>query len=80
MDMLVDSGSKCNIISENSWNFFKSENVILKNEDNNPDETFMSYASQNPLTVLGCFDAEIKAGPETITAKFKWLRMALEIF
>lgn len=70
LDMLVDSGSKCNIISENSWKFLKSKNVIVINQDNNPDKTFMSYASQNPLTVLVCFDAEIKAGPGTITVKF----------
>lgn len=68
--MLIDSGSKCNIISEKSWDFLKAQKVVVKNQEKNPDKTFMSYGSKEPLTVLGSFDAELRTGPETTTAKF----------
>lgn len=43
---------------------------MVKNQEKNPDRTFMSYGSKEPLTVLGSFDAELRTGPETTTAKF----------
>lgn len=70
VDLLIDSGSKCNIISEKSWNLMKAKNVIVTNQEKKPDKTFMSYGSKDPLTVLGSFEAEICVGPETILAKF----------
>ncbi|XP_060808134.1 uncharacterized protein LOC132903569 [Amyelois transitella] len=59
IDMLIDSGSKCNIINDATWENLKSLNIIVKNQVKSPQKNFVAYGSQNPLTVLGAFDSSI---------------------
>ncbi|XP_022827954.1 uncharacterized protein LOC111357464 isoform X5 [Spodoptera litura] len=61
IEMLIDSGSKCNIINDVTWEILKSKDVRVENQVKNPDKKFMAYGSQEPLTVLGCFDSSISA-------------------
>ncbi|XP_043471652.1 uncharacterized protein K02A2.6-like [Leptopilina heterotoma] len=77
LEMLIDSGSKCNIICEKSWDFLKSQNCKVKSQDRNPDKIFMAYGANEPLTVLGLFEAEIRVGLETICGKFYVIKNGL---
>lgn len=52
LHMLIDSGSKCNIITDQTWEILKNSGVRVENQVKNPKKTFMAYGSQ-PLTVLG---------------------------
>lgn len=70
IEMLIDSGSRSNLISDKDWQNLKSLKVRAVNQVRNPDKTFMSYASKEPLDVLGSFDASITAGGETTSATF----------
>lgn len=70
IDMIIDSGSKCNIISSKTWTQLKDCNVKKKKQVKNPNKTFMAYGSQTPLTVLGSFEACIKVGVNSKQAVF----------
>lgn len=70
IDMIIDSGSKCNIISDRSWGFLKSCGVNVEDQNKGSDKKFMAYGSQKPLTVLGTFKANIRLGPNTKPAIF----------
>lgn len=59
IDMLIDSGSKYNIVSDVTWQTLKSKKILVENQVKNPNKTFKAYGSQNPLTVLGAFDSTI---------------------
>ncbi|KAL4720998.1 hypothetical protein ACJJTC_015381 [Scirpophaga incertulas] len=62
VEMLIDSGSKCNIINDVTWELLKSKGIRVNNQVKNPDKIFMAYGSQHPLIVLGCFDSSINVG------------------
>lgn len=62
LDMLIDSGSKCNVITDQTWEILKNSGVRVENQVKNPEKTFMAYGSQKPLTVLGSFDSSIVVG------------------
>lgn len=68
--MLIDSGSKNNIINDKTWEYLKSKAVVVSNQQPGSDQVFMAYGSKDPLDVLGTFEASIVVGPETKIAKF----------
>lgn len=69
IEMLIDSGSKYNIIGDETWRVLKSKKIRVENQTNNPDKTFKAYGSENPLTILGAFDATIMVNSEFPTVK-----------
>ncbi|KAG7300079.1 hypothetical protein JYU34_015614 [Plutella xylostella] len=68
--MLVDSGCKQNLITEETWNKLKMHNVQVFNQIKNPNINFMSYGSDKPLEVKGSFEATIKVGNNSENATF----------
>lgn len=62
VDMLIDSGSKCNIISDVTWEMLKANNIRVKSQVKCSDKKFMAYGSKKPLVVLGSFTSYIKIG------------------
>lgn len=70
IDMIIDSGSKCNILSDKTWNYLKSSRAVVRNQVANPGRTFMAYGSDKPLTVIGAFDAEIGVRDQSQVATF----------
>lgn len=67
LNFLVDSGSSCNIITKEVWKkhrikYIKKEKVVT--------QKLFGYASDNPLKVLGKFEAEIKVGKHKDIADF----------
>ncbi|XP_063534905.1 uncharacterized protein K02A2.6-like [Cydia strobilella] len=59
IEMLIDSGCRCNIITDETWEYLKSHNVKTSNQIANPDKTLVAYGSQTPLEVTGRFEAQI---------------------
>lgn len=72
IDMIIDSGSKCNIISDITWENLKSCGVRVTNQDKNPNRKFMAYGSSSSLEVLGSFESTITLGDKSVkdTATF----------
>lgn len=68
--MLIDSGSKTNIIDDKTWEYLKSNAVGAVNQQKGSDQVFMAYGSKDPLEVLGSFESTIAIGPEKQSAKF----------
>ena len=59
VDMLIDSGSKCNVITDKTWQYLKNNSVLVSNQIRNPNKTLISYGSKKPLDIMGSFDANI---------------------
>lgn len=70
VDMLIDSGCKHNLLTEDTWIAMKKDNVQVKNQNSKPDKTFVAYGSPTPLQLLGSFDADINLGKKTETSTF----------
>ncbi|CAK1596120.1 unnamed protein product [Parnassius mnemosyne] len=68
--MLIDSGSRSNIINDKTWVYMKRSKVIVSNQQKSSDKTFLAYGAKHPLKVLGSFDAQIKVGPKSLLTKF----------
>lgn len=70
IDMIIDSGSKCNILSDKTWNYLKTCRVEARNQICKPDKTFLAYGSDKPLTVIGSFDTDIQIGDQVQSGTF----------
>ena len=70
VEMIIDSGSKCNILSDKTWNHLKECEVNIRNQIANPDKTFVAYGSDKPLTVIGSFEADIQIGNQVGSGTF----------
>ncbi|XP_063534335.1 uncharacterized protein LOC134744451 isoform X2 [Cydia strobilella] len=70
VDILIDSGSKCNIITDTTWNRLKANAIQVTSQDKSVDRVFMAYGSKEPLTALGRFEANIRMGSEEQEATF----------
>lgn len=70
VDMIIDSGSKCNILSEKTWKNLKACKIGVRNQTASPDKTFVAYGSNQPLIVIGSFDADIRIGHRVHTGTF----------
>lgn len=45
INMLIDSGSKSNIINDKTWDFMKQSNVIVTKQQKSSDKNFMAYGA-----------------------------------
>lgn len=70
VDMIIDSGSRCNILSDTTWKNLKKCGITITNQIANPDKTFVAYGSDQPLSVIGSFDADIRIGNRVQTGTF----------
>lgn len=59
VEMLIDSGSKCNVITDKTWQYLKEHAVKVSNQTKKPDKVFLPYGSQKPLDIKGSFEADI---------------------
>ncbi|XP_055591293.1 uncharacterized protein K02A2.6-like [Uranotaenia lowii] len=59
--MLIDSGSKKNIIDNQSWEQMKKQGVVVRNATKDVDQRFRGYGNNaEPLQVIGMFDATVE--------------------
>ncbi|XP_063366280.1 uncharacterized protein K02A2.6-like [Cydia amplana] len=70
INMLIDSGSRRNLITEETWVEMKSSKVLIYDQNNDMDKIFVPYGSTTPLPLQGTFKAKIRAGNQTQEATF----------
>ena len=68
VDVVVDSASDANLISEDLWKKLKTQKVECVSRTVN--KKLYGYSSSTPLDVLGIFEAEVIAGESKTFAEF----------
>ena len=69
IDMLIDSGSRCNIITDKAWKYLKENMVKVFSQVRKPDKTLLPYGNKKPLEILGSFEADIVINTNKIARK-----------
>lgn len=69
-NLLIDSGSKCNLITDKTWNQLKSQKINVHDQVKSPDKVFLAYGSNQPLVVLGSFKTTIRIHDKNEVATF----------
>lgn len=59
LDMLIDSGSKCNVITDKTWQVLKDNKIQITNQIRKPNKILLPYGNKVPLDVMGSFDTII---------------------
>ncbi|XP_063391875.1 uncharacterized protein LOC134677371 [Cydia fagiglandana] len=70
IELVIDSGSKSNILSVSTWDYLKQHNGYVMNQVAEPDKNFIGYGGSAPLTVIGSFDTDIQVGDQLQTGTF----------
>lgn len=69
LKIVIDSGSKYNIVDSKTWDFLKANKVIVSNQRKEVGSAFKSYGD-HPLTTLGVFEALIETKHNNCVADF----------
>lgn len=69
MKVIVDSGSKYNLVDRESWIDLKTKNVVTIERKKETDKQFRAYGGKE-LKLLGVFKAEIKVADKIEIAEF----------
>lgn len=59
ISMLIDSGSKYNLLCEDDWHLLKTEKAVMWNTRFKSEHQFKTYAGNVPLTIKAVFEAII---------------------
>lgn len=78
LDMIIDSGSKSNIIDDKTWKKLKGQKIQVKSQEKNSNKIFRSYANNNPLEVLGSFKALLQIKDKSEWATFYVIKNGLK--
>ncbi|KYB29405.1 hypothetical protein TcasGA2_TC031970 [Tribolium castaneum] len=70
INMLIDSGSKSNIIYDQTWQLLKEAKINVWDQIKNPEKLLFAYENKTPLKVLGSFKSSISVGSNSETATF----------
>lgn len=70
MKVFVDSGSDANIITADSWDELKSKQIEVNSCRKGSLKILKAYGSQDPLEILGTFNATITVGRRTVQSEF----------
>lgn len=69
VQVVLDSGSKYNIVDSKTWEMLKANKVIVSNQRKESVHTFKSYGG-HPLTTIGIFEATIETKFKSCVADF----------
>lgn len=69
VEVVVDSGTKRNIVDRESWADLKAKNIVTTWRRKKVDVGFTSYGGHR-LNFLGMFEANVQVGPKQVMAKF----------
>lgn len=69
LKVVIDSGTKRNIVDSEAWEFLKANHVIVISQRKGDDQTFKAYGG-HPLTVVGVFKALIETAHNCRVAEF----------
>lgn len=67
--VVIDSGTKHNIIDFRAWEYLKANKVRVTNQRTETDKNFTAYGD-HPLSFVGIFEAEIRTTQKKKTADF----------
>ncbi|XP_053698952.1 uncharacterized protein K02A2.6-like [Sabethes cyaneus] len=70
LDVLVDSGSDVNLVTDAAWQFLKQKNVKIHQSAKGSSRILRGYASNIPLTILGTFITDVPISGKSIRAEF----------
>lgn len=70
LDLLIDSGSDANLITDTVWENLKQRKVTVTDCVKGSNRVLRGYASDVPLTILGTFVADVKVGKKVTRAEF----------
>lgn len=71
LTLLIDSGSKVNIIAGNDWNLLKQKKAAVWNINTRTDNILKPYAAERPLEVKYQFDTTVSvAGTAEVITSF----------
>lgn len=60
VNLLIDSGCKYNLLSEEDWNSLKNNKAVVFNERYDAKNTFRAYAADGPLKIMAVFESPVK--------------------
>lgn len=69
LDLLIDSGSSANVIDKQTWDILKVNNISCTSRVV-IGKTLQTYATKEPLQVIGCFTCEVERNDNQATAEF----------
>lgn len=72
IDLLVDSGSRCNIIDQKTWESLKSRGIRCTSRK--VSKIAFPYGKKEEIKIFGEFDCEIKVGNKVTRTVFKIFR------
>lgn len=67
--VIIDSGSKYNLLSESTWMDWKKANFIVSNQRQEVDKGFKAYGGRE-FPILGAFPAVLKLGSASVSTDF----------
>lgn len=67
-NVLIDSGSTCNVVCRDTWTELKRERIVCRSRKTN--KRLFAYGAEEPLSVVGEFDAEMYYQGKCCTATF----------
>ena len=67
-EVLIDSGSSCNIIDKTTWEELKQKGIKCESEKAN--QKLYPYGTSEPLNTLGKFEAPVNLCGKKVTAEF----------
>ena len=62
--MIIDSGATCNVVSRDTWEYLKRNNIKCKNSPKK--KNLYPYGSRKPLDIAGTFWADISVNGKTV--------------
>lgn len=69
LTVVIDSGSKYNIVDGRAWEFLKKNEVQVSNQRTSTDINFNAFG-ENPLTFMGVFEAKVETAKRSMLADF----------
>lgn len=70
LEVFIDSGSDVNLITADAWEKLKAQQVVVSKCERGSSKILKAYASNQPLTILGSFEAVIEIGKRSVEAEF----------
>lgn len=70
LDMLIDSGSDANLITDVAWEALKQAKVEVQESTKGSSRVLKGYASDHPLPIMGTFVANVVVGRVSVRALF----------
>ncbi|XP_062554416.1 uncharacterized protein K02A2.6-like [Armigeres subalbatus] len=69
-NVIIDSGSECNLITKEVWEEMKASNVMVQSSKRGCSRVLKAYGSDAPLKMIGSFTAEVRVQEQHVVAEF----------